>query len=103
MNMDSYECCKPNTLEVGKISSLHSLLKIIDVESRLKILCILRQGQHCVCEMIEHTGLSQSLVSHHLKDLKNAGLIDGEKRGKWVYYTLTNKGHTISDLLFNLE
>jgi DNA-binding transcriptional ArsR family regulator len=103
MNMSSYECCRPNKSETGKISQLNSLLKIIGVESRLKILCILRGGTHCVCELMEHTGLSQSLISHHLRDLKQADIIDDEKKGKWVYYHLTPKGKKVSDILFNLE
>jgi ArsR family transcriptional regulator, arsenate/arsenite/antimonite-responsive transcriptional repressor len=101
--MYSYDCCKPNKFESGKITSLNALLKIIGEESRLKILCILRQGQHCVCELMEHTELSQSLISHHLKDLKDTELIEDEKKGKWVYYSLTNKGQKVSDILFNLE
>jgi ArsR family transcriptional regulator len=101
--MGSYDCCKPNQFEFGKITSLNSLLKIIGEESRLKILCILRQGQHCVCELMEHTELSQSLISHHLKDLKDTELIEDEKKGKWVYYSLTKKGQKVSDILFNLE
>lgn len=103
MNMGSYDCCKPDKYEISKITSLNTLLKIIGEENRLKILCILRQGQHCVCELMEHTKLSQSLISHHLKDLKNIKLIEGEKKGKWVYYSLTKKGQEISDILFNLE
>jgi DNA-binding transcriptional ArsR family regulator len=70
-------------------------------ESRLKILCILRQGQHCVCEIMEHVGLSQSLTSHHLKDLKEAGLVSDKKTGKQVNYSLTKKGKQITDLLFS--
>jgi len=103
MNMSSYNCCTPDEQEFRHISSLSSLLKLVGEESRLKILCILKQGQHCVCEVEKHVNLSQSLISHHLKDLKEAGLITDEKRGQWVYYSLTNKGKKVSDILFNLK
>ena len=101
--MGSYSCCVPDKVEFKQVGSLSSLLKLVAEASRLKILCILRQGQHCVCELIEHTKLSQSLISHHLRDLKEAGLIEDEKKGLWVYYSLTEKGKKITNSLFNLE
>ena len=101
--MSSYNCCNSNKKEFHKASSISSLLKIIGEESRLKILCILRNGTHCVCELIEHVNLSQSLVSHHLKDLKEAGIVQDDKRGLYVYYSLTKKGKEITNLLFNIN
>lgn len=85
------------------MSKLSSLLKLIAEESRLKLLCVLRQGQHCVCELIEHGNMSQSLISHHLKDLKEAGLVADEKQGQWVYYSLTDTGKNTMDLLFQIK
>lgn len=103
MNMNSYRCCLPSKLEYKQMSSLSSLLKLIGEESRLKILCILKQGQHCVCEIQKHVNQSQSLISHHLKDLKEAGIVEDEKKGLWAYYSLTEQGKNITNLLFNLE
>jgi ArsR family transcriptional regulator len=71
--------------------------------SRLKILCLLQDGEHCVCEIVPAVKLSQSLVSHHLKDLKLAGLVTDEKRGMYVYYSLTSQGQKVTKLLFQLE
>jgi len=68
----------------------------------LKILCMLRRGGHCVCELEEYVCLSQSLISHHLKDLKDAGIVMDEKKGLRVYYSLTKKGEKIINLLFTL-
>lgn len=103
MNMSSYSCCKVNRQEIKQVKSLSSLLKIIGEENRLKILRILRQGQHCVCEIEKHADQSQSLISHHLRDLKVAGLIVDQKKGLWVYYSLTEHGKKITNLLFSLE
>lgn len=103
MNMSSYGCCTPDKTEFKQVGSLSSLLKLVAEENRLKLLCILRQREHCVCNLIEHVSLSQSLVSHHLKDLKDAGLITDEKRGLWVYYSLTDKGKQVTDLLFQID
>lgn len=101
--MGSYNCCTPDKHDFKQVTSLSSLLKLVGEENRLKILCILKQGQHCVCEIEEHVYQSQSLISHHLKDLKEAGLIEDEKKGQWVYYSLTEQGSKITNLLFSLE
>ena len=103
MNMGSYNCCTPDKHEFKEATSLSSLLKLVGEENRLKILCILKQGQHCVCEIEKHVEQSQSLISHHLKDLKIAGLIEDEKKGLWVYYSLTEQGKNITRSVFNLE
>jgi ArsR family transcriptional regulator len=100
--MNSYSCCKSLTKEARQVNSLSSLLKLVSEESRLKILCILRKGNHCVCEIMEHANLSQSLISHHLKDLKESGIVADEKKGLRVYYSLTKKGKRIIDLLFRI-
>lgn len=101
--MNSYKCCKINGLEYKQLTSLSSLLRLVGDESRLKILYLLRQGQHCVCEVEKHLHLSQSLISHHLKDLKKARLITDERKGQWVYYSLTEKGKDITTILFKLS
>lgn len=97
--MCSYKCCSSNKDEFRKITSLSSLLKIVSVESRLKLLCILKNDEHCVCEIDEHLNMSQSLISHHLSDLKEADLVIDEKRGQRVYYKLTNLGAKVMSLL----
>jgi ArsR family transcriptional regulator len=102
MNMNSYSCCTPSSSESKHVASLASLLKIISEENRLRILCIIRQGKHCVCEIMEHVDLSQSLISHHLKDLKDAGIVTDEKQGLRVYYSLTDKGKYITNLIFSI-
>jgi len=102
MNMGSYSCCSPTSKESKQVTKLSSLLQLVAEESRLKILCILRQGEHCVCKIMEHVDLSQSLISHHLKDLKDAGIVIDEKRGLYVYYSLTSLGKNITNALFKL-
>ena len=59
--------------------------------ARLQILSILAAapaGEVCVCELVVPVGKSQPTVSHHLKVLGDAGLVEGERRGKWVWYRL---------------
>src|SRR5580704_11167839 len=59
--------------------------------ARLRVLSILADaaaGEVCVCEFVEPLGKSQPTVSHHLKVLVDAGLVEGDRRGKWVWYRL---------------
>jgi ArsR family transcriptional regulator len=70
-------------------------LKIASVPSKLKILRLLADKSHCVCDLIEHTKLSQTLISHHLADLSVNGLVESEKNGAFVDYSLTDKGRTL--------
>jgi ArsR family transcriptional regulator len=100
--MSSYSCCSPDKKVFKQVVSLSFLLRLVSEETRLKLLCILRQREHCVCEMMKHVNPSQSLISHHLKDLKDAGIVNDEKRGLRVYYSLTHKGKQITNLLFQI-
>ena len=58
---------------------------------RLRVLSMLAaapDGEVCVCEFVAPLGKSQPTVSHHLKILGDAGLVHGDRRGKWVWYSL---------------
>ena len=102
MNMNSYSCCSSKNIVSKQVTTLSILLNVVSEENRLKLLCILRKGSHCVCEMMEHINLSQSLISHHLRDLKDAGIVEDKKKGLRVYYSLTKKGEKIINSLFTL-
>jgi ArsR family transcriptional regulator, lead/cadmium/zinc/bismuth-responsive transcriptional repressor len=103
MNMSSYSCCSPEKKEYSKVTSLSSLLQLVGEKNRLRILCILNQGHHCVCEINKHIDVSQSLLSHHLRDLKQDDLIADVKQGLKVFYRLTPKGKYITKTLFSLS
>lgn len=57
-------------------------------ETRLTILEMLGGREMCVCEIIDRLGMSQPAVSHHLKVLKQAGIVKDCREGKWIYYSL---------------
>ncbi len=62
---------------------------------RLKLLSLLssaEDGEVCVCELTAPVGKSQGTVSHHLKVLAEAGLVSGDRRGKWVWYSVMPDG-----------
>jgi len=55
---------------------------------RLEMVQLLRNGERCVCELTDVVGARQSLLSFHLKILREAGLVTRRRRGKWMYYSL---------------
>lgn len=103
MNMRSCNCLPDYCPKPKEIGDLSVFLKLISEKNRLQILFLLKNGKHCVCQLIEHTQLSQSLISHHLKDLKDSGLIIDHKHSKWVYYSLTPKGKNIINLIYKIK
>ncbi|MCL5008962.1 MAG: metalloregulator ArsR/SmtB family transcription factor, partial [Patescibacteria group bacterium] len=78
------------------------LLKLVSAPSRLNILLLLKQSPHCVCDIEAHTQLSQTLISHHLADLVKADLVVSKKDGKFIEYSLTQKGEGFAAILIKL-
>jgi ArsR family transcriptional regulator len=68
------------------------LFRVLSDPHRLAILLALARAQKpiCVCDFASAVKLDQSTVSHHLKLLREAGLVGARRRGTWAYYTLTN-------------
>ena len=56
--------------------------------TRLQIIGMLGDGEHCVCDLMAELDAAQSRLSFHLKVLKDAGLVDDRRDGRWVYYSL---------------
>ncbi len=83
-------CCSNKEL-----NTLSSSLAILSVRSRLEILFFLKDTPHCVCDLEAHTGMSQSLISHHLADLETIKLVTSKRDGKYVDYFLTAKGRQV--------
>lgn len=57
-------------------------------ETRLRILECLGEGEQCVCDLMATLGTAQSRLSFHLKTLKDAGLLNDRREGRWMYYSL---------------
>jgi ArsR family transcriptional regulator len=82
---------------------LATVLKALADPTRLRLLSLVQaapRSEACVCELTEPLGISQPTVSHHLRILSEAGLLQREKRGVWAYYRLVP--HTlarVADLL----
>ncbi len=82
---------------------LAGALKAVADPARLRLLSLIQaqpDGEACVCHLTEPLGLSQPTVSHHLKVLLQAGLVEREQRGNWAYYRVTPEPlSTLRDVL----
>lgn len=65
------------------------MFKAFSDRTRLRIFLLLLQSELCVCQMTEILKVEQSLLSHQLRCLKKAGLVQARKRGRWVFYYVT--------------
>ena len=85
-------CCAPLTaaaLSAGDAEELAGLLAALADPVRLRLLSLLAaQGEVCSCNLEEPLGKSQPTVSHHTKVLVEAGLIAGERRGRWMWWSI---------------
>ncbi|TQL97874.1 ArsR family transcriptional regulator [Actinoallomurus bryophytorum] len=90
--VDVTACCAPLTrepLNAAEADELAPLFKAIADPVRLRLLSLIachEGGEACVCDLTGAFELTAPTISHHLKVLKQAGLIDSERRGTWVYY-----------------
>lgn len=82
-------------MEVLKINRNIEILKVLADGTRLKIILLLSKQEMAVCELIAALNLSQPAVSHHLKLLKQAGLIQDNREGKWILYTINKENFNI--------
>jgi ArsR family transcriptional regulator, arsenate/arsenite/antimonite-responsive transcriptional repressor len=85
-------CCPPlsaEPLSAEQAAQVAPLLRALAEPVRLRLMSLVAShpgGEACVCDLNEAFDLSQPTISHHLKVLHEAGLLDREKRGVWVYY-----------------
>jgi ArsR family transcriptional regulator len=63
-------------------------LQAIAEPTRARIVALLGHGEHCVCDVGDKLALSPALVSHHLRALRESGLLRERRSGRWVYYSL---------------
>jgi ArsR family transcriptional regulator, arsenate/arsenite/antimonite-responsive transcriptional repressor len=89
-------CCAPSigpdpTLEAERIATV---AKALSEPLRVRVLDVLRRNPEpvCQCELVALFDVKQSLLSHHLHKLAEAGLVDVERRHKWAYYSVSDDG-----------
>src|SRR5689334_10171821 len=95
--LETVACCSPLTstpLDAEQAERIAPLLKAMADPVRLRLLSLVAAhdgGEACVCDLNDAFELSQPTISHHLKVLHEAGLLDRSKRGVWVYYRVRNE------------
>ncbi|GAB3892929.1 metalloregulator ArsR/SmtB family transcription factor [Kibdelosporangium lantanae] len=99
-------CCSPLTrqpLTVDQSAELARVFKALGDPVRLRLLSLIAShvgGEACVCDLTDAFDVTGPTISHHLKVLREAGVIDGERRGTWVYYRVRPEVlRTLSDVL----
>ena len=99
-------CCAPlseEPLAAEDADQLAAALRVIADPARLRLLSLIQaqaDGEACVCHLQEPLGLSQPTVSHHLKVLVEAGLLEREQRGRWAYFRVVpDQLRALTDLL----
>lgn len=70
------------------MENLAFFFKALGDPTRLRILSCLKDGELCVCNLMEALDMPQSTISRHLATLRHAGLVSGRRGGKWMYYQL---------------
>ena len=101
-------CCAPIAaprLTDDEADATASLFRALGDPARVRIVNTLATSPEavCVCELIEPLGLAQPTVSHHLKKLVEAGLLEREQRGKWAYFSINPEAATRLAGLLDLE
>ena len=92
--LDLADCCSPlrrEPLDAEKAATLAEAFKALADPVRLQLLNLIAtadSGEACACDLVEPVGKSQPTVSHHLKVLREAGLVEADKRGTWVWYSV---------------
>lgn len=87
------ECCAPSAGDNPSlpVERLATVAKALCEPLRVRIVDVLRRSEEpvCQCELIALYGIKQSLFSHHMKKLVDAGLVSVERRHKWAYYSIS--------------
>ncbi len=92
--LDLAECCTPlrrDPLDADRAATLAEAFKALADPVRLQLLNLIAtsdEGEVCACDLVEPVGRSQPTVSHHLKVLREAGLVRSERRGTWIWYSV---------------
>lgn len=76
----------------NKYAETAEIFKAFCDENRIRILEMLQTGEKCGCKLLEELNVTQPTLSHHMKILCDAGIVEGRKEGKWTHYKISNDG-----------
>lgn len=89
----------PLNIPLGDSITMKDLVMIANALSdmnRVRTLCALREGELCVCRIVDLLNLAPSTVSKHMQILKHAGLVENRKEERWIYYRIVNECNCIA-------
>lgn len=86
-----FRCCSKKSERIREIERAYSFLRSLSDPNRLKAVCVLRKRSMCVCEIVSALDISDKLASHHLKKLKEVGLLAERREGNFIRYSLDKK------------
>lgn len=92
LTTDADSCCATvigDVISVEDAERTARTFKALGDPTRVRLLSLIAasgDGEACICDLTEPVGLSQPTVSHHMKQLVDAGLVTREQRGRWAYY-----------------
>lgn len=98
--LEAGTCCSPITggiLEIAEAERLARIFKALGDPTRVRLLSLVAahaDSEACICDLTAPVGLSQPTVSHHMRQLAEAGLVTREQRGKWAYYRVSQNALT---------
>ncbi len=87
----------PRSTTASGPAAILDLFQALADENRIRIIEVLREGERCVCDLQASLDLGQSLLSHHLRVLREAGLVHARREGRWVHYALSNEVFTVAE------
>lgn len=93
---DTEICCAPvarGVLDADEAQGLARMFKALGDPTRVRLLSLIAarpEREACICDLIDQVGLSQPTVSHHMKQLVDAGLVVREQRGRWAFYRIVD-------------
>ena len=107
-SLELVDCCRPlgaPSLDDQEAEATAQVFKALADPARVKIVNLLATAEEpvCACDIIPGLGLTQATVSHHLKKLTDAGLLDREQRGKWAYFSLNSEAVSTLEGLVRIQ
>jgi ArsR family transcriptional regulator len=96
LDAGTISCCSPLTggaLDAAEAERLARIFKALGDPTRVRLLSLIAaqpEREACICDLTEPVGLSQPTVSHHMKQLVDAGLVTREQRGRWAFYRVVD-------------
>ena len=100
-------CCTPGAsgVDAERATAVARTFKALGDPARVRLLSIIAaspDGDACICDLTEPVGLSQPTVSHHMKQLVEAGLVTREQRGKWAHFAIASDARHVVDAALDL-